>query len=414
MVVSFARNAVARVSCGVVARSLRTVVVDPTRVPGIARRVGGGDLVARRQRRPGLLAAAGAGWSSGAHLSSRLPTREPGDGVDPRRRLAAAGDPGCSSTGSCALTSSRIVDLPEDRRPRGVPARTSRPPSPTPPRWCAAVTSRLPPAPLPWRREPGDHRRNTTTARSDPAGALDAVRAAVSQRHGLTTSRYRIPTRRRRPSDHQRQTRPAGVARAADYLGGSLKGSSSGSSVRLPVPQHQRRPVRQPAPRFPHRDGGLVRSASPQVERTRADRACSVQSPSRWRLVDHCGGRASGLTVRSIPPCRMPARANARSTSPLAMRPATSPSAPTDRFVLGDFGARHGFPRSGLVAQGAGRRQDLLRFPFLSQYWHPTTWAAGPAERSVGEGSNWTFERQAVRGTQLEGFPLRWWWGAGP
>ncbi len=216
-------NAVAHVSCGVVARSLRAVVVDPDTGSELPDGLVGeiwlhGDNVGRGYwRRPEETRLV-----FGAHLSSRLPTGSRADGVDPDADWLRTGDLGMFVDGQLYVTG-RIVDLlriggravyPQDIEATVADA------SPLVRRgYVAAFTA---PAADGAENLVIIAERATGTARSDPAEALDAVRAAVSQRHGLTAADIHIL-----PAGAIPRTTSGKLARRAcrtGYLNGSLKG----------------------------------------------------------------------------------------------------------------------------------------------------------------------------------------------
>ncbi len=215
-------NAVAHVSCGVVARSLRAVVVDPDTGSELPDGLVGefwlhGDNVGRGYwRRPEETRLV-----FGAHLSSRLPTGSRADGVDPDADWLRTGDLGMFVDGQLYVTG-RIVDLlrlgSRAVYPQDIEA-TVADASPLVRRgYVAAFTT---PAADGAENLVIIAERATGTARSDPAEAIGAISAAVSQRHGLTAADIRIL-----PAGAIPRTTSGKLARRAcrtDYLNGSLK-----------------------------------------------------------------------------------------------------------------------------------------------------------------------------------------------
>jgi fatty-acyl-CoA synthase len=222
-VASDAPNAVAHVSCGVVARSLRALVVDPDTGEELPDGSVGefwlhGDNVARGYwRRPEETRLTFA-----AHLRSRLPVGSRADGVDAGADWLRTGDLGMFVDGQLYVTG-RIVDL------LGIDGRTVYPQD---------VESTVADASALVRRGyvaaftvpgPDDSEtlvviaeRATGTARSDTDSAITDIRTAVSARHGLTPADIRIL-----PAGAIPRTTSGKLARRAcrgEYLAGSLKG----------------------------------------------------------------------------------------------------------------------------------------------------------------------------------------------
>lgn len=218
-----APNAVAHVSCGVVARGLRAIVVDPeagTELPDGS--VGEfwlhGDNVGRGYwRRPEETRL-----TFGARLNARLPLGSRAEGVEADAAWLRTGDLGMFVDGELYVTG-RIVDLVRvdgrTRYPQDIEA-TAADASPLVRRgYVTAFT-----AP---RRDGVEElviiaERATGTARCDPAPAIDAIRAAVSRRHGLTPADIRIL-----PAGAIPRTTSGKLARRAcrtGYLDGSLNG----------------------------------------------------------------------------------------------------------------------------------------------------------------------------------------------
>jgi len=214
-------GAVAHVSCGVVARSLRAVVVDP--------RTGGelpdgsvgefwlhGDNVGRGYwRRPEETE-----WVFGARLTSRLASGSRAAGVEQDANWLRTGDLGMFVDGELYVTG-RMVDL------LTIGGRTVYPQD--------IETTAADAAPLVRRgyvaafTAPRDDdaelviiaERAAGTARSDPAPAIEAIRAAVAARHGLTVAVIGFL-----PAGAIPRTTSGKLARRAcrtQYLDGSLK-----------------------------------------------------------------------------------------------------------------------------------------------------------------------------------------------
>jgi fatty-acyl-CoA synthase len=215
-------GAVPHVSCGVVARSLRAVVVDPGTGAELPDGSVGefwlhGDNVARGYwRRPEETRAI-----FGAQLSARLPSGSRAAGVAQDAHWLRTGDLGMFVDGQLYVTG-RIVDLLSvDGRnlyPQDIEA-TAADASPLVRRGYAAAFTvpRGDGAELVIIAE-----RATGTARLDSGPAIEAIRAAVQQRHGPTPADIRFL-----PAGAIPRTTSGKLARRAcraEYLDGSLKG----------------------------------------------------------------------------------------------------------------------------------------------------------------------------------------------
>lgn len=216
-------NAVAHVSCGVVARSLHAVVVDPGTDAELPDGSVGefwlhGDNVGRGYwRRPEETRL-----TFGARLSSRLALGSRAEGVAADADWLRTGDLGMFVDGELYVIG-RIVDLLRidglSRYPQDIEA-TAADASPLVRRgYVAAFTA-------PFSDGVEElviiAERATGTARSDPAPAVDAIRTVVSQRHGLTPADIRIL-----PAGAIPRTTSGKLARRAcrtGYLDGSLNG----------------------------------------------------------------------------------------------------------------------------------------------------------------------------------------------
>lgn len=218
-----APNAVAHVSCGVVARSLRAVVVDPEtgdEMPDGS--VGefwlhGDNVGAGYWRRPEETRL-----TFRAHLASRLPAGSRADGVAADADWLRTGDLGMFVDGELFVTG-RIVDLLRigDRTayPQDIEA-TAADAAPLVRRGYAVAFT----APVDGAEDELViiAERATGTARSDPAAAIEAIRSAVSRRHGVTPADIRIL-----PAGAIPRTTSGKLARRAgraEYLQRSLKG----------------------------------------------------------------------------------------------------------------------------------------------------------------------------------------------
>ncbi|MCW1958472.1 MAG: fatty acyl-AMP ligase [Mycobacterium sp.] len=215
-------NAVAHVSCGVVARSLRALVVDPdTREELVDGSVGefwlNGDNVGRGYwRRPEETRE-----TFDAHLASRLPFGSRADGVPADARWLRTGDLGMFHDGELFVTG-RIVELLalEGRNyyPQEIEATATD---------ASALIRRGYAAAFSVPDGDGERlvivaERATGTGRSDPAPALEAILAAVSRRHGITPTDIRFI-----PAGSIPRTTSGKLARRAcraQSIDGSLKG----------------------------------------------------------------------------------------------------------------------------------------------------------------------------------------------
>lgn len=222
-----APNAVAHVSCGVVARSLRAVVVDPETGAELPDGAVGefwlhGDNVGRGYwRRPEQTRL-----TFRARLTARLPAGSRAEGVDADAAWLRTGDLGMFFGGELYVTG-RIVDLLtlEGRNfyPQEIEATVADASALVRRGYVVAVS-----APVDSPAEDGVEglvivaERATGTSRSDPAAAITAIRAAVSHRHGITPADVRIL-----PAGAIPRTTSGKLARRAcrtQYLDGSLKG----------------------------------------------------------------------------------------------------------------------------------------------------------------------------------------------
>ena len=217
-----APGAVAHVSCGVVARSLRAVVVDPETGAELPDGSVGefwlhGDNVGRGYwRRPEQTRRTFA-----AHLASRLPTGSRAEGVDADADWLRTGDLGMFVDGELYVTG-RIVDLVSvDGRtlyPQEIEATAAAASRLVRRGYVAAVSAPVDGA----ERLVIIAERATGTSRCDPAQAIQAIRAAVSARHRVTPADIRFL-----PAGAIPRTTSGKLARRAcrtAYLDGSLKG----------------------------------------------------------------------------------------------------------------------------------------------------------------------------------------------
>ncbi len=216
-----ASNAVAHVSCGVVARSLRAVVVDPDTGGELPDGAVGefwlhGDNVGRGYwRRPEETRLV-----FGARLNSRLASGSRATGVEKDADWLRTGDLGMFVDGEMYVTG-RIVDLltvdGHTRYPQDIEATTADASALVRRGYVAAfAVPRGDDAELVIIAE-----RATGTARSDPGPAIEAIRAAVEHRHGLTPADVRFL-----PAGAIPRTTSGKLARRAcraQYLDGSLK-----------------------------------------------------------------------------------------------------------------------------------------------------------------------------------------------
>lgn len=217
-------GAVAHVSCGALARSLRAVVVDPGTGAELPDGWVGefwlhGDNVGRGYwRRPEETRL-----TFRARLASRLPEGSRAEGIDRDADWLRTGDLGMFVDGELYVTG-RIVDLlrigGRTVYPQDVEATTAEA-SPLVRRGYAAAFT----APGP---DDADGlvivaERATGTARSDPGEAVEAIRAAVARHHGMTPIDIRIL-----PAGAIPRTTSGKLARRAcraAYLNGTLKGA---------------------------------------------------------------------------------------------------------------------------------------------------------------------------------------------
>lgn len=218
-----APTAVAQVSCGVVARSLRAVVVDPDTQEELADGSVGefwlhGDNVGRGYwNRPEDTRS-----TFRAHLRSRLPTGSRAEGVDANANWLRTGDLGMFVDGQVYVTG-RIVDLltigGRNFYPQDIEATVAEASALVRRGYIAAVC--VPGA-------DGSEQlvivaeRAAGTSRSDPAAAIGSIRSAVHQRHGITAADVRILSAGAIP-----RTTSGKLARRAcrtQYLEGSPKG----------------------------------------------------------------------------------------------------------------------------------------------------------------------------------------------
>jgi len=222
-VVAEAPTAVAQVSCGVVARSLRAVVVDPATGEELPDDCVGefwlhGDNVGRGYwRRPEETRL-----TFGAQLASRLPNGSRADGLAPDTEWLRTGDLGMFHDGELYVTG-RIVDLltlnGRNLYPQEIEATAAA---------ASALVRRGYVAAFSAPADGADEclvviaEKATGTNRSDPAPAIEAIRAAVSRRHGITPVDVRLL-----PAGSIPRTTSGKLARRAcrtQYLDGSLKG----------------------------------------------------------------------------------------------------------------------------------------------------------------------------------------------
>ena len=187
-----APNAVPQVSCGVVARSLRAVVVDPDTAAELPDGSVGefwlhGDNVGRGYwRRPEETRVI-----FGAKLATPLPVGSRADGVAPEANWLRTGDLGMFFGGELYVTG-RIVDLlnfnGRNVYPQDIEASASDASAMLRRGYVAAVSVPADDGP----RLVIIAERATGTSRSDPSAAIEAIRSQVSRRHGVTPADIRI------------------------------------------------------------------------------------------------------------------------------------------------------------------------------------------------------------------------------
>lgn len=220
---SDAPNAVAQVSCGQVARSEWAVIVDPDSADELPDgRVGEiwlqGNNIGRGYW--GLPEATRLAFGNG--LRSRLPAASHAGGADPERPWLRTGDLGVYLDGELYVTG-RIADLVtidgRNHYPQHIEATVAEA-SPMVRRGYVAAFS------VPAEGAPDTARlvvvaeRAAGTSRQDPHSAVEAIREAVSQRHGLTVSDVRLLAAGAIP-----RTTSGKLARRAcraEYLGAAL------------------------------------------------------------------------------------------------------------------------------------------------------------------------------------------------
>lgn len=218
-----APNAVAQVSCGQVARSEWAVIVDPATAAELPDGEVGeiwlqGNNIGRGYW--GLPEATRRAF--GAELRSRLAEGGHAGGADLQRPWLRTGDLGVYLDGELYVTG-RMADLVtidgRNHYPHDIEA-TVADASPMVRRGYVTAFS------VPAEKNPGADRlvvvaeRAAGTSRQDPAPAIEAIRDAVSQRHGLTVSDARLL-----PAGAIPRTTSGKLARRAcraEYLGGGL------------------------------------------------------------------------------------------------------------------------------------------------------------------------------------------------
>lgn len=216
-------NAFAAVSCGVVARSLHAVVVDPETGAELADGVVGefwlhGDNVGRGYWRRPLETAA----TFEARLAARQPAGSRAEGVPANAPWLRTGDLGMFYDGELYVTG-RIVDLltigGRNFYPQEIESTVAEAAPLVRRGYLAAISVPV---------EGGGERlvviaeRATGTSRCDPAEAAEAIRDAVMRRHGIDVADIRIL-----PAGGIPRTTSGKLARRAcraHYLQGSLKG----------------------------------------------------------------------------------------------------------------------------------------------------------------------------------------------
>ena len=218
-----APNAVAHVSCGLVARSLHAVVVDPDTGEELTDGAVGefwlhGDNIGRGYwQRPEETRL-----TFRARLARRLPAGSRAEGVDADADWLRTGDLGMFFDGELYVTG-RIVDLltigGRALYPQDIEATAADASALVRRGYAAAFTA-----------PDGDGsdklviitERATGTARSETTAAIESIRTAVSRRHGVTVADIRIL-----PAGAIPRTTSGKLARRAcrtAYLNGSLKG----------------------------------------------------------------------------------------------------------------------------------------------------------------------------------------------
>ena len=193
-----APNAVAQVSCGHVARSLWAVIVNPERY-GTARRRGRRSLVAGRQRWSGLLETARRNPTDvRGQAAVTLADGSHAKGSATKCNWLRTGDLGVYLDGELYIAG-RIVDLitidGRNHYPQDIEA-TAAEASPIVRRGYVTAFS------VPASESPGTDsaeqrlviiaERAAGTSRADPQPAIDAIRAAVLDRHRLAVSDVRF------------------------------------------------------------------------------------------------------------------------------------------------------------------------------------------------------------------------------
>ncbi|OBG23860.1 fatty-acid--CoA ligase [Mycolicibacterium celeriflavum] len=217
-----APDAVAHVSCGQVARTQWAVVTDPDTGAELPDgRIGEiwlhGDNIGRGYwGRPDETSRA-----FDARLTSRLSSGSHAEGVAPQANWLRTGDLGVHLEGELYVTGRRADLIVIDGRqhyPQDVEATAERASAMARPGHVTAFTV------------PGPHgeaalvivaERATGTARLDPAPAIEAIRDAVLQRHGIATADVRFVAAGAIP-----RTTSGKLARGAcraEYIGGKLR-----------------------------------------------------------------------------------------------------------------------------------------------------------------------------------------------
>lgn len=216
-----APNAVPQVSCGRVARSLWAVVVDPDTADELPDgRVGEiwlqGDNVGRGYW--GLPAESRRAF--GAQLRSRLGEGSHAEGANAGRPWLRTGDLGFYLDGELYVTG-RIADLVtvggRNHYPQDIEATAAGASAMVRRGYATAFTA---PAGDGGERLVIVAERAAGTSRDDPAPAIEAIRAAVARRHGVTVSDVRFL-----PAGAIPRTTSGKLARRAcraEYLGGTL------------------------------------------------------------------------------------------------------------------------------------------------------------------------------------------------